>query len=118
MLIKWMLDFKNIFDSTKTLKHTVPERVQCVLVNGTVSDFLPIMSGVPQGSFLDPLFFLIFINDIPVFSAFSTLFLSADDLKCSKDVSSMEDCSLLQSDLTYILNWCSTSSLHQNFHKI
>ena len=49
--------------------------------------------------------------------SFSTLFLFADDVKCSKYISSMEDCSLLQSDLTNILNWCSTSSLHLNYRK-
>ena len=130
------LDFKKAFDSIvhnillhklwnfgitdnlwKWLHAYLSNRVQCVSVNGTVSDFLPVVSGVPQGSILGPLLFLIFINDIPTFPKFSTLFLFADDVKCSKDISSMEDCSLLQSDLTNILNWCSTSSLHLNYRK-
>ena len=73
------------------------------------------MSGVPQGSILGPILFLIFINDILAFSKFSTLFLFADDVKCSKDISSMEDCSLLQSDLTSLTGVLYMSSL--NYHK-
>ena len=124
------LDFKKAFDSIvhNILLHKLwsfgitdnlwewlcaylTNRVQCVSVNGTVSDFLPVVSGVPQGSILGPLLFLIFINDIPAFSKFSTLILFADDVKCSKAISPMEDCSLLQSNLRSLLDWCSTSSL-------
>ncbi len=124
------LDFKKAFDSIvhnillhklwsfgitdnlwEWLRAYLTKRVQCVSVNGTVSDFLPVVSGVPQGSILGPLLFLIFINDIPAFSKFSTLFLFADDVKCSKDISSMEDCSLFQSDLTELPQMFSCSLL-------
>ena len=53
-------------------------RTQCVDVNGTRSDFLPITCGVPQGSILGPQLFLIYVNDM-VTSVDCRLSLYADD---------------------------------------
>ena len=56
-------------------------RTQCVKVNGCFSDLLPVMSGVPQGSILGPLLFVLY-NDLPDALSSVIPYLFADDTKC------------------------------------
>ena len=73
-------------------------------------------SGVPQGSNLGPLLFLIFINDLPGRVKCSTL-LYADDLKIYKTINSPEDNIALQEDINNIQDWCISNNLHLNISK-
>ena len=82
-----------------------------------MSGFLPVVSGVPQGSILGPLLFLVFVNDIPSLISSAQVLLFADDVKCSNVISSSADCTLLQQDLNAILDWCSTFHLTLNKEK-
>ena len=57
-------------------------RKQSVWINGQFSDFLPVLSGIPQGSILGPLLFLVYINNLPTSASNSSVLIFADDTKC------------------------------------
>lgn len=79
-------------------------RSQRVVVDGEISEEAPVTSGVPQGSVLGPILFLVYINDMPeCISSTSRLF--ADDTIVYRPVASKKDCQALQNDLQSLERW-------------
>ena len=76
-----------------------------VAINSAKSDTLPVLSGVPQGSILGPLLFLIYINDIPLSAPNSSTLLFADDAKRFKVIKDHADRIELQGDLNSLCEW-------------
>ena len=92
------------------------ERNQYVFYNGVKSEAYLTTSGVPQGSTLGPLVFLLFINDLPGGMDSNTL-LFADDLKIYRQISSIVDCHKLQQDIGRLTFWCRENNLELNVQK-
>ena len=80
------------------------ERKQKVVIGNSYSNWCKIWSGVPQGSVLGPLLFIIFINDLPE-AIRSSCSIFADDTKILKSINSMEDADSLQEDLIAMEEW-------------
>jgi mannose/fructose/N-acetylgalactosamine-specific phosphotransferase system component IID len=82
------------------------------VINGTFSTWAPVKSGVPQGSVLGPILFLLFVNDMPQVLAYSKLSsMFADDSKCYKIIKSLADTAILQNDLTSLYSWSTVNEL-------
>ena len=76
------------------------------------SSHLPVISGVPQGSILGLLLFLIFVNDLPNVLLSSFILLFADNTKCVKTISEVSYCHFLQGDLNRLYQWSQDWNLH------
>ena len=72
-------------------------------MRGGLSDSFPVLSGVPQGSVLGPLLFVIYINDIC--SVCENIYLFADDAKLFRPIADFKDTRELQSDIYKLQQW-------------
>ena len=102
-LYRWLEDF-------------VSGRTQQVSVQGAESEWVPVTSGVPQGSVLGPILFLLYVNDLPD-STQNWTRLFADDTKVSIGFLAESECDSLQDDITKLTEWSKTWQLSFNAKK-
>ena len=91
-------------------------RSQSVVVDGHTSTSAPVLSGVPQGTVLGPLLFLLFINDIAT-NVTSSIRLFADDCLLYRETNKKEECEILQQDLDKLVSWSKTWGMAFNVNK-
>ena len=126
------MDFKKAFDSVpherllvklskyrirgsllNCIRHFLTGRLQRVTINGTLSSWTEVLSGIPQRSVLGTTLFVCFINDLPE-TISSAVQIFADDTKIYRAISTSEDNSLLQKELDSVMKWSQEWQLHFN----
>ena len=111
------LDHYGIRGQTKRwIENFLVGRTQQVVVEGETSTIGPVISGVPQGSVLGPLLFLIFINDLES-GLHSRVRLFADDTILYAPIDSPDDAVHLQEDLLKLEAWASKWQMAVNVDK-
>ena len=91
------------------IQEFLTDRLQSVSVDGHRSEEAEVISGVPQGSVLGPLLFLIYMGDIGEGIKYSSLSSFADNTSVSLPVTSAEEVSCLQQDLDTVYAWAETN---------
>uniref|UniRef100_A0A7M5VBW5 Reverse transcriptase domain-containing protein n=1 Tax=Clytia hemisphaerica TaxID=252671 RepID=A0A7M5VBW5_9CNID len=113
------LDHYGIRGNTKAwFKSYLSDRSQYVSISGTNSNHKPIKHGVPQGSVLGPLLFLVYINDLHYYIRTSETYHFADDthlLNLSQTVWSL--CGRVNSDLRVLVSWLNANKISLNASK-
>lgn len=92
-------------------------REQHVAVDGAVSAASMVVSGVPQGTVVGPLLFLIHINDINEYIQYSSVASFADDTRIMKEITSPVDSEMLQNDLSSLYDWAKNNNMSFNNNK-
>lgn len=92
-------------------------RTYQVLFRGIVSDSINADSGVPQGSHLGPLLFIVSINDVVSIVKSCRVLIYADDIKLFKIIKNESDSVSLQNDINVFSEWCSYNNLFLNVSK-
>ena len=103
------------------IKDFLCNRKQRVELNNSYPGWYKVESGIPQGSILGPVLFLIYINDLPDFCDESThesdIYLYADDAKVYRKIQSKKDEASLQSTVNKLKEWSDTWLLKLNIDK-
>ena len=91
------------------------DRQQRVVIDGSCSEYSNVVSGIPQGSVLGPVLFIIYINDLVGYCEMdSSIFLYADDAKLYRLITTENDRLTLQKDLQAIVYWINKYMLKLN----
>ena len=90
-VLTWIINFLN-------------KRQQRVILNNDTSDWADVISGIPQGSVLGPILFIIFINDLPK-EVKSYIKIFADDTKLFRAIKNIKDIDGIQQDITKLTEW-------------
>ena len=103
-LLQKLISFGIHGNVLKWIESFLSNRRQQVVLNGHKSCFIPVTSGVPQGSVLGPLLFIMFVNEIPSIVS-SPALMFADDTKIFCVIRNGEDYTALQNDLDLLHRW-------------
>ena len=91
------------------------DRTQVVKIGNTISSKRNVEYGVPQGSILGPLLFLLYVNDLPLYIDSSYLDMYADDSTLHTSANSFNDLQVnLQNNVYNIENWCNENGMRLN----
>lgn len=102
-IIRWLQSYLN--DRKAYVKH-----------GQNISSLFNVTSGVPQGSHLGPILFILFVNDLNIVLK-SNKVMFADDLKFYRVIRSPEDHHALQRDIDSLLLWCDANAMQINIKK-
>jgi len=100
-LLRWIEDF-------------LTSRTMRVGLRGAFSKLMEVLSGVPQGSVLGPLLFLLFVNELPEWIKNSIMKMFADDTKMWTRIGTGADSIILQEDLDRLVEWSNRWQLKFN----
>lgn len=97
------------------LNSYLTNRWQTVTINGKHSDPARVLSGVPQGTVLGPILFILYLNDLETCIKHSVVSSFADDTRLKKSINNVQDTNLLQEDLLCASTWSDQANmkLHQ-----
>lgn len=116
-LIEKLAPFDVGIKTAKWICEFITNRKNYVQIGGKKSKQYESKSGVPAGSALGPILFLIFIDDVVSNIKDASVLLFADDIKIFKEIKCYHDTLVLQNEINNTMDWCERDNLPMNRQK-